>query len=82
MKATALRAALTQLKGKPYVGASGMAGFADNNLIKTKKLYGSVYVVGDHECEAKPGQGLMAPRVGIAAHHQANQILRLLLEEA
>lgn len=81
MKATALRTALTHLPGKGYVGASGMAGFGDNNLIQTKKLYPKVFVVGDHEAEAKPGQGLMAPRVGIAASQQANQVLRILLEE-
>lgn len=81
MKAKALRAVLTSLPGKGYVGASGMAGFGDNNLIRTKKLYPNVFVVGDHESEAKPGQGLMAPRVGIAACQQANQVLRILLEE-
>jgi len=81
MKAKAMRAALTELPGTGYVGASGLAGFGDNNVIKTKKIRDRVYVVGDHEAEARQGQGLMAPRVGIAAHHQANQILRLLLEK-
>ncbi len=81
IKASAFRTALTSLSKTGYVGASGMAGFGENNLIKTKKVHNSVYLVGDHESEAKPGQGLMAPRVGIAAHHQANQILRILLEK-
>lgn len=79
MKASALRAVLTNLKGIGYVGASGLAGFEDNNTITTKRLHNNVYIIGDGESEAKPGQGLMAPRVGIAAHHQANQILRILL---
>jgi sulfur carrier protein ThiS adenylyltransferase len=39
------------------------------------------WLVGDGEAAARPGQGLMAPRVGIAAHHQANAVLRLLLGE-
>lgn len=82
MKAAALRCALTVLKGKGFVGASGVAGFEDNNTVYTRKIRDSVYVVGDGETAARPGQGLMAPRVGIAAHHQANQILRLLLGEA
>ncbi|MCK4839731.1 MAG: sulfur carrier protein ThiS adenylyltransferase ThiF [Desulfobulbaceae bacterium] len=82
MKAAALRCALGPLKGKCFVGASGMAGFADSNMICTRKIRDRVYLVGDGETEARPGQGLMAPRVGIAAHHQANQILRLLLEVA
>jgi len=37
--------------------------------------------VGDQKTEARPGVGLMAPRVGIAAHHQANLVLRILLGE-
>lgn len=79
MKATALRTVLKELPGVGYVGASGLAGFDDNNLIVTRKIRPNVYVVGDGAAEAKPGQGLMAPRVGIAAHHQANQVLRILL---
>jgi sulfur carrier protein ThiS adenylyltransferase len=79
MKAAALRCALTALKGKPFVGASGLAGYGDNNLILTNKIRDGVYLVGDRETAARPGEGLMAPRVGIAAHHQANQVLRLLL---
>lgn len=80
MKAAALRAALTGLTGAGYVGTSGLAGFADNNLIRTRELFPRVYLVGDETSAAGQGQGLMAPRVGIAAHHQANQILRLLLK--
>jgi sulfur carrier protein ThiS adenylyltransferase len=81
MKAVGFRLALTQMKNMGYVGASGMAGFADNNLIVTKQHGPRIYLVGDFVSEAKPGQGLMAPRVGIAAHHQANQVLRILLGE-
>lgn len=79
MKPAALRAALTGLAGVGYVGASGMAGFGEGNRIVTRKLSPRVYLVGDEESEVGPDQGLMAPRVGIAAHHQANQALRLLL---
>lgn len=79
MKAAALRAALTTMPEVGYVGASGLAGFEANDLITTRRLRPNVYVVGDGEAEARPGQGLMAPRVGIAAHHQANQVLRILL---
>ena len=79
MKPAALRAALTGLKGVGYVGASGMAGFGDNNRIVTRRIYPRIYLVGDDDAEVGPNQGLMAPRVGIAAHHQANQVLRILL---
>jgi sulfur carrier protein ThiS adenylyltransferase len=38
--------------------------------------------VGDLASAAEPGRGLMAPRVGVAAHVQANLVVRLLLGEA
>ena len=81
MKAAALRAVLTKMPGIGYVGASGLAGFDDNNAIRTQKIHDHVYIIGDNTSAAGPGHGLMAPRVGIAAHHQANQILRILLGE-
>ena len=81
MKAATLSAVLTNMPGIGYVGASGLAGYGDNNSIHTQKIRDNVYIIGDNTSAAKPGQGLMAPRVGIAAHHQANQILRILLEK-
>lgn len=80
MKAAALRTVLTSMRSIGYVGASGLAGYEDNNSITTKRLHKNIYLIGDDQTEAKPGQGLMAPRVGIAAHHQANQVLRILLD--
>ena len=82
MKAATLRAVMTTMKNVAYVGSSGMAGFGENNTITTKMIRPGIYLVGDDTSEAKPGQGLMAPRVGIAAHHQANQALRIILQEA
>ncbi len=79
MKALAMRTVLQSLPGKSYVAASGMAGCQPNNSIRTRRLYPGVYMVGDEETEARPGEGLMAARVGIAAHQQANQVVRLLL---
>jgi len=79
MKAAALRAARLCMENVCYVGASGLAGYGENNKIITRKLFHGVYLVGDFETAAGVGEGLMAPRVGIAAHQQANQILRLIL---
>lgn len=66
---------------KPIVMASGLAGHGPGDAIRVRRLGRCVYVVGDLESEAKSGVGLMAPRVGIAAHLQANMVLRLLLDE-
>jgi sulfur carrier protein ThiS adenylyltransferase len=66
---------------RPLVMASGLAGLFGSNSIKTRKFGANVYVIGDLVNEAAPGVGLMAPRVGIAASHQANAVLRLLMGE-
>ncbi len=66
---------------KPVVAGSGMAGYGPSNGVTTRKAIGQLYLCGDGATAAAPGVGLMAPRVGIAAHHQANAVLRLLLGE-
>ncbi len=63
------------------VAASGVAGYGDNNAIRTTKFSSKIFIVGDQRSAAGPGIGLMAPRVGIAAHHQANMVLRIILGE-
>jgi len=64
----------------PFIGASGMAGFGPEETIGIKKMGNNIYVVGDLATGAKPGCGLMAPRVGIVASMQANLALRLIVE--
>ena len=66
---------------KPIVAASGVAGYESSNAVKTNKLLKNLYLVGDQVSEAKMGQGLMAPRVAVAAGHQANMVLRLIMNE-
>ncbi len=66
----------------PLVAASGLAGYGPGETIGVRKLGKRVFVVGDLATSAAPGCGLMAPRVGIAAHMQANLVLRLLLGAA
>ncbi|WP_020676002.1 sulfur carrier protein ThiS adenylyltransferase ThiF [Geopsychrobacter electrodiphilus] len=80
-KAMLTAAHLQQTSSCPLVAASGMAGFASSNSIQTHRIRDNFYVIGDLETAAQPGQGLMAPRVSIAAGHQANAVLRLLLGE-
>jgi len=70
---------LSTFPDKYLVAASGVAGFDSSNTIKTIKITPHFYLCGDGVTAAKPGCGLMAPRVGIAAHHQANTVLRLIL---
>ncbi len=72
----------TKLQNRPIVTGSGMAGYTTANTIKTQKVAGNLYLCGDGKTAAAPGTGLMAPRVGVAAHHQANAVLCLLLGES
>ena len=80
-KAMLVECCLATWPQKPVVSASGLAGFGPSNAIQTRRALGQLILVGDGDSEARPGEGLMAPRVGIAAHHQANAVLRLLLGE-
>jgi sulfur carrier protein ThiS adenylyltransferase len=78
-KAMLLQAFTAQKPDVPFIGASGMAGFGPEETIGVKKMGRNIYIVGDLETGARPGCGLMAPRVGIAAHMQANLALRLII---
>lgn len=73
---------MQHFKGAPLVAASGLAGYGPGETIGVRRMGKQIYIVGDLETGAAPGCGLMAPRVGIAAHMQANMVLRLLLGEA
>lgn len=74
--------AVTRFLPETYVVcASGVAGFGCSNDIRTIKIADKVFAVGDWVTEAEPGRGLMAPRVGIAAHHQANLAVDLLMND-
>jgi sulfur carrier protein ThiS adenylyltransferase len=81
MKAMLVNTILETLHKCRIVAASGLAGFGSNNSIATRKVTDRLYMIGDKISEAAPGNGLMAPRVGIAASHQANQVVRLILGE-
>ncbi|MFH0724876.1 MAG: sulfur carrier protein ThiS adenylyltransferase ThiF [Pseudomonadota bacterium] len=61
------------------IGASGLAGYGESNRIQTRQLSDRIYIVGDLVSAAEPGRGLMAPRVSIAAGHQANLAVSLLM---
>ncbi len=80
-KAMMIRAAGRTLPDTYLVGASGVAGYGESNRIQTVHLGERVFMVGDMVSAAEPGRGLMAPRVGIAAHHQANLVVSLLMGE-
>ena len=65
---------------KYLVAASGMAGMADANTIKTRRITEHFYICGDGVSDVSDGIGLVAPRVMICAAHQAHAVLQIIAE--
>lgn len=78
-KAMLLDAASEFYPDKPIVMGTGMAGIHSSNTITTKHPRPNLYIAGDGT--SKGAEGLMAPRVMIAAGHEANMVTRLILGE-
>ena len=70
---------MEQLPHVPLVVGSGMGGWGKSVEIQCKQL-GNVVLCGDFETEVDADHPPLAPRVGIVANMQANEVLRLLLE--
>lgn len=64
----------------PLVMATGMAGVHSANTIVTKRVRENLYIAGDGTSTG--AEGLMAPRVMIAAGHEANMVTRLILGQS
>jgi sulfur carrier protein ThiS adenylyltransferase len=62
---------------RKIVAASGMSGYGNANKIKTKHVFKDMYICGDPESTTETV--FTAPRVSVCAGHQANTVLRLLL---
>ena len=72
---------LTKMKNVVIVSVSGLAGYGKSNDIITQRISDRLVLVGDTVSGIGPGIPLTAPRVGIAAYHQANAITELLFDE-
>ncbi|MDD4369768.1 MAG: sulfur carrier protein ThiS adenylyltransferase ThiF [Anaerostipes sp.] len=80
-KAMLINTLLSEKKDVKIVSGTGMAGYGKSNEIITKKINEQLYICGDFVNGAKPGWGLMAPRVMICAGHEANKVIELLVKE-
>lgn len=80
-KASLVTDFLTTFPEKKLVAASGISGYYSSNLIKTRKINNRFYLVGDGIEEEETKDIFLSPRVNIAAQHQANMVLRLILNE-
>lgn len=79
MKTLLIETVLAEMPDKYIISGSGMAGWGNNNGIKTIN-YGKLYICGDMTTEISETNPPLAPRVGIVANMQANQAVEILLK--
>ena len=80
MKEMLIETVLDEMPEKPLVVGLGMAGWGKNEIIKSRNI-DNLFICGDEETEISPELPPLAPRVGIVANMQANQVLELLLNQ-
>lgn len=80
-KAELINGVLESFPQKYLVAASGMAGMADANLIKTRRITGHFYLCGDEVSDVSDGIGLVSSRVTVCAAHQAHAVLQIIEKE-
>jgi sulfur carrier protein ThiS adenylyltransferase len=72
---------LVKMGGVKIVSVSGLGGYGKSNEIKTKRVSPRLVMVGDGLTAIDNCKILTAARVGLAAMHQANAIIELLVDE-
>lgn len=72
---------LTKMKDVIVVTVSGLAGYGRSNEIVTRRISDRLILIGDGVSGTGPGVPLVAPRVGVAAYHQANAIAEILFQK-
>jgi sulfur carrier protein ThiS adenylyltransferase len=72
---------LSKMKTVKIISVSGIAGYGKSNEIQTRRVSSRLIVVGDGQRSTDTCKTLTAARVGIAAMHQANAIIELLIDE-
>ncbi len=71
---------LAEMPEKFIVSGQGVAGFGNNEQIRTQRL-GNLLVVGDGTTEVSDDQPPLGPKVCAVANLQANLVLEILLKE-
>jgi sulfur carrier protein ThiS adenylyltransferase len=78
MKQMIIETVMAKMPGTPLVCGVGLAGWGDNAALVMRE-HGSLYLCGDGELEVSGEYPPLAPRVGIVACMEANQVLEILL---
>ncbi len=80
MKEMLIETIQKKMPGIPVVVGSGMAGWGQNDSIRTRKIDETLYVCGDESSEVSDNLPPLAPRVGIVANMQANIVIEILMK--
>jgi sulfur carrier protein ThiS adenylyltransferase len=78
MKQMIIETVISDMPGMPLVCGVGLAGWGSNETISMISLE-NIFVCGDQANEVSEVFPPLAPRVGIVANMQANQVLEILL---
>ena len=77
-KAQFIEEILLDLPGKPIVAASGVAGWGTCDSIEIRHIP-PLYLVEDKRAKSSDTGVLLAPKVGLLAHMQANMVMEIIL---
>lgn len=80
-KAMLVNIILEKYPNKYMIAASGMAGIADANDIKTKEITDHFYICGDFVSDVNDDIGLVSSRVMVCAAHQAHKVLQIIAKK-
>ncbi|MFC1733856.1 sulfur carrier protein ThiS adenylyltransferase ThiF, partial [candidate division KSB1 bacterium] len=80
MKQMLIETIVEKMPQKYIVSGVGLGGWGNNNSIHTTQ-HDKLFICGDGETETSDLFPPLAPRVGIVAHMQANQVLEILLND-
>lgn len=80
MKYMIIETVLDKMPGKPIIVGDGMAGWGNTAQLGCRKS-DNLIVCGDEHSEVNEDCPVLAPRVGIVAHMQANEVLDILLRD-
>jgi sulfur carrier protein ThiS adenylyltransferase len=72
---------LTKMHRPIIVSVSGLAGYGKSNEIQTRRVSPRFILIGDGQSGVDTCKILTAPRVAVAAAHQANAIIELIIDE-
>lgn len=80
MKLMLIETVTERFPDKFIIAGSGLAGYGENNALRTRRL-GNLFICGDETSEVSEALPPLAPRVGVVAALQANQVLEIVMDD-